>query len=270
MTEYVRHCTECGFVASVESPPAGNNQCPVCPRTGPYELGTALKVHYADRGPLLTPAEAKAQLAVLTHYFNEPVLPMSRYCGAFEAWLTAIQVLNAREPRDEHDKKEHRVGHAWAQFISDIKLSISKSSMLGRLLYGGEKHRTRECPEHKGKWSGMEHPENPCPHGCNFVGWLPEDDDPVDMARKAYAAEVQTYPILTEPDALARSVALGMLGDLSPEAFKRAGLKLTDGLRMGKRVRYVSFRSNDAPWGFMKVRERTGKQEPVFVSVDEG
>lgn len=51
------------------------------------------------------------------------------------------------------------------------EITIAKSSLLCRLLYDGETLRTTPCPTHKGRWSGC-HPE-PCEHGCDYVGWLP-------------------------------------------------------------------------------------------------
>jgi hypothetical protein len=56
-------------------------------------------------------------------------------------------------------------------------LAIHKSNLLARILYAGEKLRSQACPEHKGKWSGIEWPENPCPHKCQMTGWVQEPDD---------------------------------------------------------------------------------------------
>jgi len=56
-------------------------------------------------------------------------------------------------------------------------LSIGKSNLLARILYSGEKVRTKMCPEHKGKWSGIEWGDNACPHKCQLTGWIQEEDD---------------------------------------------------------------------------------------------
>lgn len=56
-------------------------------------------------------------------------------------------------------------------------LSIRKSNLLARLLYSGEKLRTVMCPEHKGKWSGIEWSDNVCPHKCQLTGWVQESTD---------------------------------------------------------------------------------------------
>jgi hypothetical protein len=57
-------------------------------------------------------------------------------------------------------------------------LAIGKSNLLARLLYSGEKLRTKMCPEHKGTWSGIEWgPDGACPHKCQLTGWVQESDD---------------------------------------------------------------------------------------------
>lgn len=58
-----------------------------------------------------------------------------------------------------------------------LRLAIDHSDLLCRLLYGGEALRTIRCPEHLGRWSGVEMPAhwphtNRCPHGCGLTGWL--------------------------------------------------------------------------------------------------
>lgn|GEM_PF-4830456 len=72
-------------------------------------------------------------------------------------------------------EEEHHGNPRWAGSIEAIRLVftlIRKSSLLYRLIYARETLRTEKCPEHKGKWSGLEHPDNPCPHGCQMTGWL--------------------------------------------------------------------------------------------------
>jgi hypothetical protein len=67
---------------------------------------------------------------------------------------------------------------------------VGKSCLLARLIYAGERLRTRPCPIHRGNWSGWRFEE--CPGRCNFgpnlTGWMPNDlvdewpaeaDDPV-------------------------------------------------------------------------------------------
>jgi hypothetical protein len=56
-------------------------------------------------------------------------------------------------------------------------LGIHKSNLLARLLYAGEKLRTKKCPEHKGHWSGIEWSDTVCPHKCQLTGWIQEEAD---------------------------------------------------------------------------------------------
>jgi hypothetical protein len=69
---------------------------------------------------------------------------------------------------------------AFSEHWSFIRLSISKSNLLWRLMYGGEEIRTRPCPIHKGKWSGCNLAEDTackglCMSGHNVTGWLPNE-----------------------------------------------------------------------------------------------
>ncbi len=238
MTTLVRHCTRCGYIAEDKFA----HSCPKCAPTDEH-TPVVLKTHLSSDGPLMTPREAEEKLCSLANYFNEPVMPMSRYCGALGAWLTAIEALNAREPRGEHDKKEHRLGHGWVGFISHIRLAISKSNLLHRLLYDGEQLRKRECPEHKGKWSGLEFPESPCVHGCGLSGWLPEEDDPIHKARKHRKAELESAPILTAEQASARAKALTERGVTNAVSFIMEGLligRIT--YHLGRKRRAIYYR----------------------------
>ena len=61
----------------------------------------------------------------------------------------------------------------YAGQVNHILTDISKSDLLARMFYLGEEPRTEKCPLHKGHWSGIEHDENVCPHGCGLCGWLP-------------------------------------------------------------------------------------------------
>lgn len=86
--------------------------------------------------------------------------------------------LSRREGREmterDHRLQDLREYESRASAVDDVFLQISKSALLDRLLYGGEPVRTKPCPEHKGRWSGLEFGENMCPHGCQLTGWLPE------------------------------------------------------------------------------------------------
>lgn len=99
----------------------------------------------------MTEEEALAMLDALEKHYREPVMPVSRYCGAFETWFRVMA-----------EKGEHFAG---------VRLAITKSNLLARLIYAGEELRTRECPKHKGRWSGIL----ACEHGCDYTGWIRND-----------------------------------------------------------------------------------------------
>lgn len=123
----------------------------------------------------LTNEEAEAMLKRLTKHFREPVLPMRRYCDGLRTWADCIGELNTpgRSFGHEYVEEDHKFGADYAGHLRDILRDISKSNLLARILYGGEKLRTRPCPEHKGRWSGIM----TCPYGCGETGWLPEPED---------------------------------------------------------------------------------------------
>lgn len=92
-----------------------------------------------------------------------------------------VRGLPAIPGRDVHDRNfdaseffshEHQLDR-----VDAVRLMVSKSNMLARLIYGGEHARTEMCPEHQGRWSGIEFDENVCPHGCQLTGWLQHDLD---------------------------------------------------------------------------------------------
>lgn len=156
----------------------------------------------------LTDEQANAMLAALSRHFRQPVMPVNRYCEALRTWQTALDD-RARRLKEElfpgigGDSKDPATVKAYEDYkaatkkgapevsgVSDLKryedmadqvgyvfLSISKSNLLARLLYNGEKLRETICPEHKGKWSGIEWSESRCPHGCQLTGWIQEADD---------------------------------------------------------------------------------------------
>lgn len=134
---------------------------------------------------------AEEMLAVLSDYYNEPVMPVRAYCRALEAWAK-VQVKNEAAEIAEKVKElrenptlaialggERGItserNRGWRFHLDSVLLAIRKSNLLHRLIYLGEPLRTEMCPEHKGRWSGCQ-PE-PCPHGCssgiNVTGWLP-------------------------------------------------------------------------------------------------
>lgn len=111
---------------------------------------------------VLTDEEVKEMLLKLEAHFNEPVRPVSEYCMAFETWFRVVT------------KKAMALGDRQTVVsMSSIRTSIKKSNLLARLIYNGEKLRTKECPEHKGEWNGHAMLTG-CAHHCDGTGWLRE------------------------------------------------------------------------------------------------
>lgn len=174
-------------------------------------MDEAEKAAEITAGRTLTAEEAERMLLRLRGFYNEPVMPITRYCDGLREWANALADRSTslrrelypdlegpyEDPktqaayalyREETADEAYRALAAprWAQ-VYDLKLyekaseithhvftMIRKSSLLDRLLYAGEKLRTRKCPTHNGHWSGLEHDGNVCPHGCQLTGWLPE------------------------------------------------------------------------------------------------
>jgi hypothetical protein len=158
----------------------------------------------------LTDEQAEEMLKQLSAHFRQPVQPVGRYCAALRSWEDAwyqkyldlkrelfpgldgdsrlpetiaiyeVYKAETKDPLSHSDKnrgyKLHNLAglKSFVETLSHVELSIRKSSLLARLIYGGEKLRTKKCPEHKGRWSGIPHPDNMCPHGCEHTGWIPE------------------------------------------------------------------------------------------------
>jgi hypothetical protein len=89
-------------------------------------------------------------------------------------------------------------GLAYVHMLRTITIDISKSALLGRLIYAGEKFRQKPCPDHKGalnmhEWIG--HSSTPqCRYYCGGTGWLPEPGDkaaePVVLCNKPYEGDL--------------------------------------------------------------------------------
>lgn len=278
MTTTVWYCTHCDFRLRAENPE--DRSCPNCKIPSEYgERSPYLHRHDESLGPLMSHEEVMHLRARLRSYYGEPVLPLNRVCDAFGHWFRAIEALNKREPRDSGDKPEYRVGHRWHAYLRDIQLAIRKSSMLGRLIYEGENLRTVECPEHKGKWSGLDHPEHPCPHGCHMTGWIPDPNCPVQARRESYARELESYPILTENDALSRALSYAMT-TLNPpltswakaaEDLKAQGIKLSASptVKDGKTAYYMHYRGARAAWGWTPLAHtHEGVRAFVYITIE--
>ena len=115
----------------------------------------------------LSDKEAELMLEQLSKHFDQPVLPMRRFCGAISQWFRCIENLN-----QEDDGKAWKQGAEYWQHLQKIEIDIQKSNLLARLLYEGEKFRTMKCPKHNGHLTfAFDEPE--C--ACQQTGWLPAE-----------------------------------------------------------------------------------------------
>lgn len=113
---------------------------------------------------------------------QEPVMPVSMVCDAFRSWQDAMQNApdNERAPSMKASLLE------MANKAGGVFFAIGKSNLLWRLLYLGERLRTKPCPVHRGHWSGCVGSKaqtgcgGACLSGNNVTGWLPEPGDEAD------------------------------------------------------------------------------------------
>lgn len=108
----------------------------------------------------LTPEQAEAMRRQLSEHYGDQVRTVGEVCAALQQWAeVGGHFINEMAGTNVN---AHR-----------IFLAAHKSSLLGRLLYRGEKLRTRQCPDCKGVWRGcfLE-----CP--CGGCGWLPNETAP--------------------------------------------------------------------------------------------
>lgn len=108
----------------------------------------------AKRSTKIPPEEVEEMLAELAEHFGEPVRPVSQYCNALTEWARVSS------------NKEAMI--AFSQ--------VKKSNLLARMIYGGEKLRTKQCPRHKGEWFTIPGLAD-CEHNCGGTGWLMEPED---------------------------------------------------------------------------------------------
>ena len=122
----------------------------------------------------LTQKEVDEMLEKLKTHFDEPVLPMSKFCDAISNWFRCI-IRNNTDPELVGKSADYRQGNAYYKYLSNIEIDIRKSNLLARLLYDGEELRTEICPNHKGHWDGQAQLFYGCIYGCGGTGWLPND-----------------------------------------------------------------------------------------------
>jgi hypothetical protein len=92
-------------------------------------------------GSNMTDEEAKDLLRKLSEHYNCPVMPVNEYCANLREWAHLIDLRdNDAKQRDD---------------FRQIELSISKSCLLNRTIYCGEKPSQTPCPVHEGRWTGL-------------------------------------------------------------------------------------------------------------------
>lgn len=124
-----------------------------------------------EKKEILSMQEARELLHHLEQFYKEPVLPLGKFCSAMERWMDCI-VKNNTDPTLMQGEAGH--GYRYFRSLSQMRIDIRKSNLLGRLLYAREPLRTRMCPLHKGHYDGETMFFKKCPHLCDGTGWLRE------------------------------------------------------------------------------------------------
>ena len=90
--------------------------------------------------------EDEAQEMLSKHY-KQQVMPVNNYCNALRIWADLM-----KKRKEEFDTEE---AVEFDKIHRSIDVLISKSCLLDRMLYCGEKPSQTPCPVHKGVWSGV-------------------------------------------------------------------------------------------------------------------
>jgi guanosine-3',5'-bis(diphosphate) 3'-pyrophosphohydrolase len=156
----------------------------------------------------LTNDQVREYLEALRSHFNEPVMPVSRYCAAMRTWFTVTAEALSSTSDELRKEGMNESAMDYARMASDrmrTVIAIEKSNLLYRLIYAGEELRKDACPRCKGHWSGR-YP--PC-QLCGNTGWLPNEseDERNDRMLLAQSLEVRdryddaaTEDFLAAPD----------------------------------------------------------------------
>ncbi len=148
----------------------------------------------------LSEEQAEALLKTLSEHYSQPVMPVDRYCAALRTWVDQIAWINAPGRSMNADGTEElRQGYRYVEVLRSVLLDINKSNLLSRLIYGGEKLRTRPCPKHEGRWSGI----GTCEFGCGETGWLP---DPEDFPKERYDKAIDSLEKKLQEDNSVRTM----------------------------------------------------------------
>ncbi len=141
----------------------------VCNGNGLNNLGKILMIVRDELNLLLTIDEDEQD-----EQEQEALHHMQWFCDTFTEWAKVLS------------KEDEKFASAWGLIYS----SLMKSSLARRLFYGGESVRTRKCPYHNGRWSGILYKNKP--DGCTCIegesgeatGWAPNLDDSLAIEPK--------------------------------------------------------------------------------------
>jgi hypothetical protein len=136
-------------------------------------------------GGLVLDGEIASEMqAALEQFYGQRVTTVSSYCGALYTWLNVVQdsgYLGERLGLGRDETRDNIINAT----LTHLRLSLEKSNLAFRLLYLGEKVRTKKCPVHDGHWTfgfpdGINDGKGTCEHcmsagnGWNIPGWIYE------------------------------------------------------------------------------------------------
>jgi len=125
-------------------------------------------------------------LCRLVQHFGEPVMPISKYCEAFEIYANVlIKKHEAILSSGSNDDYDHDYSKEVVSLIKRSKVDIHKSNLLFRLIYLGQPLRKEKCSIHKGEWNGQAQCFYGCVLGCDGTGFLKEPEMVQDWLTKA-------------------------------------------------------------------------------------
>lgn len=117
----------------------------------------------------LSSEDAEQLRKKLCEHHRDQVLTVGEFCSILRQWSSVAGVFIAEMMGRK--RRSFEAEEPIKPFDAEgIFLAASKSSLLGRMIYGKEKVRTQPCPTHKGVWSGCF-----IDCVCGGCGWLPED-----------------------------------------------------------------------------------------------
>ena len=122
--------------------------------------------------PIRSREEAREQLKRLEDFYGVPVLPLRSFCDGISIWMDCI-VKNNTDLELTKGGMQH--GYKYYEALTQMRIDIMKSNLLGRLFYAKEPLRTRMCPVHKRHYCGEAMFFQKCPHLCDGTGWLREN-----------------------------------------------------------------------------------------------